>query len=152
MSTIIYRPGTLVYGTYTDGLRIHGSLAKALSRALQNALPSDADAKERAAIQVVIERADALDEVFNARQDVGSIRTQFLELGHCVGATYEALVAKSRLPARMSTTSERAAAIVAKVFPDGITFTRAEAPAAWAEADRRCRRIVELDWSTRWRP
>lgn len=134
----------VVYGAYTDGVKISAAFAKAVAHALFHVLPHDADAQERAAVQVLLERAGVIDRILNARADVGTIKTQFVAFGNCWGGMYDALLAKRRLPASVTGAGKRASAIIDRLFNDGIMFIRLESPAAWAEGDRRYRRIVEL--------
>lgn len=144
MEKLAARASFITFGVYTDALRVSAAFAKALGHALFYAMPSDADERERAAVQLVVERGDAIDRILDARQDTVHAKVEFGTFGRCWGGLYDALVAKTRLPATMSRTAPTAARLIETIFPDGILFIRLRAPAAWADGDRRYKRIVEL--------
>ncbi len=133
----------LTFGSYTDGMRVPAPYAKPLARSLANALPSDADDDEKAALRAIGERADAIEETLNERDDVASLRDPYLTHANSWGALFDALAAKARIPAKHSDVSERAKAVLDKIGDGRDVFTR-DAPSAWSEGDRRYKRIGEL--------
>ena len=134
----------IAFALYTDSLRVSAAFAKALAHALFYALPADADEREKAAAQLVVERGEAIDRILNARQNAGGSKAELAAFVACWGGMYDALVAKTRLPGDRSPTASLAAKILDEIFENKITFIRLPAAAAWADGDRRYDRIVEL--------
>lgn len=133
----------LVFDNYVNGVRIAASYAKPLARGLANALPKDADAKEKAAIKHISVCANAIDETLNERDDVIVVREPYLAHANSWGALFDVLLGKMRIPAKHSDIGARAQTILDTVGDEREVFMRLDAPAAWSEGDRRYRRLVE---------
>ncbi|UJR85252.1 Hypothetical protein I5071_73320 [Sandaracinus amylolyticus] len=144
MTALLAVAATLLYGPYTDGIRVQARIAMALARELRNARPRNVREKEREALEAILEQAQVIDDIIKTEKDVQTIREQFIAFGQCWGGMHDALVAKTRLPAGVTASSATATRILEKAFPEGIAFIRFEAPAAWGEGNRRLQHIVEL--------
>jgi hypothetical protein len=133
----------IVFGDYVDGVRIAAPYMKSLALTLANAKPDDLDAAGKKQLALLADIAKHGDDVLDERQSTGGVRPTFDDFGNAWGGLCDALTAKSRLPASLSDRGERAAALVARIFPDGTMFVRRDAHAAWSDGDRRLALIAE---------
>jgi hypothetical protein len=134
----------IAFGDYVDGVRIAAPYMKSLAMTLGNAKPDDLDAAGRKQLALLADIAKHGDDVLDERQSVARIRPTLLEFGSAWVALYEALLAKSRLPVSLSDRGERASVLLGQIFPDGVSFVRRDAHAAWSDADRRLAHVVDL--------
>jgi hypothetical protein len=142
---LVFNPLTpITFSDYVDGIRIAAPYMKSLALTLANSQPDDLDEAARKQLSLLADIAKHGDDVLDERQGVLGVRPTLDDFTSVWGGLYEGLVAKSRMPASFSDRGERAATLVTRIFPDGVSFVRRDAHAAWSDGDRRLALIAEL--------
>jgi hypothetical protein len=133
------------FADYVDGIRIPAAYMKPIANGLANSAPDDLSPAAKKQLGVIRDVALHGDDVLDVRDHVNLVRPTFLELANAWGALGGTLMAKARLPASTSDKGKRAQKLVDVILPEGMSFVKRDAHAAWAESDRRVRFIEEND-------
>jgi hypothetical protein len=134
---------SIIFRFYVDGVRVSARYVKSLAALLIKAAPPDKTPVESRRLDKVRSAAAEVDVVLNDRDRISSarVREPFLGFGSAFGALHASLVATSEVSDEESDRGARAAALLANLFPGGVSFTSLDARAAWAEGDRHLGRI-----------
>lgn len=110
---------------------------------MEAAIPPDASAEERAALEQAVRAAEAVAVCLTEREQssAGRVRPAYLAFQNGWGVFGDTLAVLSRLPADASTRGPRAVAMKAEVLPEGTAFALLDAGAAWNAGERRLKYI-----------
>jgi hypothetical protein len=135
---------TIQFSLYADGFRVKAHYAKPIERKLRHAAPRDIRPEEAARLDRVTETADAIKDTLSERDGAeGGVKEALLLFIAAYTAMHDSLLATSNLPPSAGVRPAQAKQILVKYLPEGVSFTRASAPAAWSEGARRIERIEE---------
>jgi hypothetical protein len=141
-TSISFRP-------YVDSLRVGAQYAKPVARLLVHSAPEDMTTEERTRLMAANALANEIGGVIYDRSQVSSarVRQPLLNFTACMGAFHNALEATASVPEAESTRSKRAKELMGVFFPEGLSFTKLDAFAAWFEGDWRFQ-AIEADGLT----
>lgn len=130
---------------YVDSPRIEADYALGLAAKLERAAPADIEPHERQALDGVVTHADMVAEVRTQRERFSAPKIAPYRFAVTTAFTslHDALVAISNVDPGVSDHGTRARAVIAKLFPVGVTFVKAAALPVWSEAKRILRRVDE---------
>jgi hypothetical protein len=133
----------LEVGRYVGPIRVSARHVQHVAGTMEAAMPSDADAAEKAAMAEGKADATAVQEALNDRDrlSAGRVRPALLLFGTAWVVVFEIMSALARLGSDVSARAAKAQAMLALLFPEGITFVKEDAGAAWAAGQRRLDRI-----------
>jgi hypothetical protein len=135
---------TIQFSQYADGFRVRAQYVKPVERKLRHAAPRDIRPEEEARLDRVTVAADAVKDTLSERDGAeGGVKEALLLFIAAFTAMHDSLTATSSLPASTGERPSKAKRILVHYFPDGVSFTRAAAPAAWSEGARRIEDIEE---------
>lgn len=127
---------------YVGPARVSARHVQHVGRAMEAALPPDATAEERAAIGEVVTAAEAVQAQLIERERFAPARVRPLlfAFGTAWSILGDVLGALAR-HGDLSPRTARAAALHASLLPEGTTFVKDDAGAAWAAGERVLSRI-----------
>ena len=131
------------FRNYVQPTRMSAHHASYVAGAMEAAMPADADPHERAAMASAVAAAAGVREVLSERDrfSAARVRPALAFFGSMWAMLGEMIAALARLPAEHGPRGPRAAAIALTLLPEGVSFVKLDAGAAWAEGKRRLHRI-----------
>ena len=128
---------------YVGPFRVSSAHAQHMARAMEAAMPPDASDDERSGMVEVVAAAAVVEDVLSDRDRFSQarVRPAFVSFGTAWSVLGDMLAALARMPADATARGPRAATLYASIFPDGTTFVKLDAGAAWAAGQRRLDRI-----------
>jgi hypothetical protein len=131
------------FRSYADPLRISAQYATPVARLLVHSAPADITPEERVRLAAANALADEIGDVLYDRDRVSNARVRqplSTFIAH-MGAFHDVLLATATVSPTDSARAARAKELLDTFFPDGVSFTKLEAPAAWYEGERRMQQI-----------
>lgn len=121
----------------------------ALATSLRAALPPRAPAAVKKAAEHMTEGAEELAAVWREVGDEGPDvkRPADIVLDRAWASLFGRLESYAALPSARVPAATKASDLLAKLFPNGLTFLKLPYAEEWAESDKRLKQIVEEGWA-----
>lgn len=134
-----------VVSNLTNTARFKSHHCTPLAARLRAVAPTDLTPDQRDALAVVGRVADEVDAITKDRMRTAppALRAPRMALVTAWSSTNVALVAIATVPGDVDADGPEAAAIVTKLFPEGVTFSQDDAPAVWRGSHVLISRITE---------